>query len=83
MNGEKGESYYKKQKGKKEDKKLKKHMRRCPYCGNIMVCRGASDSMGSISWKCKGRKCGRTIWERREVRPPIPVVYEKHNDKRM
>jgi len=78
-----GENYYKNQGKEKEGKKLKKNMRRCPHCGNVMVCRGASDSIGSLSWKCKNRKCGRTIWERREVRPPIPVVYVKYNEKGM
>jgi len=59
---------------KKKERKMKKHSRRCPHCGNEMRCRGASDSMGGISWKCRNKKCGRTIWERKKVIPPIPIV---------
>jgi ribosomal protein L37AE/L43A len=49
-----------------------KEERKCSKCGKELRCRGASDSNGSISWKC--RKCGCTVWERTNPLPPIPIT---------
>ena len=50
--------------------------KRCPYCGGHLRCRGPKDGVGTIYWKCRNKKCGRTISLRRD--PPkevIPLVY--------
>lgn len=61
-------------KRKSKDKKMSPHSKVCPFCGNEMRCRGASDAAGGISWKCRNKKCGRTTWERKVPKPPIPLV---------
>ena len=66
---------------KKKERKMSPNSKRCPYCGNEMRCRGASDSMGSTSWKCKNKKCGRTIWERKPVVAPEPVVPQSYMNR--
>lgn len=66
---------------KKKERKMSPNSRRCPHCGNEMKCRGASDSMGGISWKCRNKKCGRTVWERKPVAPPEPVVPQSYMDR--
>jgi tRNA(Ile2) C34 agmatinyltransferase TiaS len=83
MDKKKGDRYNKKrQDNNKEDKKkMKKNVRRCPHCGFAMRCRGASDSAGAISWKCRNKKCGRTVWERQEVKPPVPIFPVSYMDK--
>lgn len=67
-----------KDKKKKKERKMRPDSKRCPHCGNEMRCRGASDSMGGISWKCRNKKCGRTVWERKQVVPPTPVVPQSY-----
>lgn len=59
---------------KKREREMSPHSRKCPHCSGEMKCRGASDVSGGISWKCKSKKCGRTSWERRHPRPPIPLA---------
>jgi hypothetical protein len=85
MNKKKGDRYNKKRhdsdKEKEGKKKMKKNVRRCPHCGYAMRCRGGSDAAGGISWKCRSKRCGRTVWERKEVKPPIPVVPVSYMDK--
>lgn len=50
--------------------------KRCQHCGCEMRARGASDGFGSVSWKCRNKACGRTLWIRKErVTPPVPLVY--------
>lgn len=60
-------------------KREKKSMEvKCPYCQGIMKCRGPGDAAGAIFYKCRNKRCGRTLWER--AGPPkkvIPVVYQK------
>lgn len=54
--------------------------KKCQHCGSEMRARGAADGVGSVSWKCRNKKCGRTLWIRRELTaPPIPLTY---TDKR-
>lgn len=75
-------SYDKRQKDKKKkERKMKASSKRCPHCGNEMRCRGASDSMGGTSWKCRNKKCGRTIWERRQAVAPGVVVPQSYMDR--
>jgi len=68
---------------KKEREKEKVEMK-CPHCGNRMRFRGPGDSAGGIFWKCRSKKCGRTVWKRVD-RPKevIPVVYEKKVQRRV
>jgi len=50
--------------------------KRCPHCGGIMRFRGPKDCMGTVFWKCRNKKCGRTVDIRED--PPtevIPLVY--------
>ena len=61
----------KEKKGKRE---MSANSRKCQYCGNEMRCRGASDSAGGVSWKCRNKKCGRTMWERKRPLAPEPLV---------
>jgi ssDNA-binding Zn-finger/Zn-ribbon topoisomerase 1 len=66
----------KKRDGPKE--KENKMEMKCPHCGSKMRFRGAGDTAGSRFWKCRNKKCGRTVWKKAD--PPkevIPVVYEK------
>jgi hypothetical protein len=57
----------------KHQKELKqKDQTRCEHCGGSLRMRGAVDSCGHV--RCKCRKCGRTIWSRKDVKPPIPLV---------
>jgi hypothetical protein len=60
------------QKGNK--KKKMSNAKKCPYCGYDMRHRGCGDAAGGYSWKCRNKKCGRTVWKRREVVPPEPVI---------
>jgi len=54
--------------------------KKCQHCGGEMRAKGAADGVGSVSWKCRGKKCGRTIWIKHELTtPPIPLTY---TDKR-
>jgi hypothetical protein len=55
-------------------KKTKRRPKPDKYCqcGNGMRCRGASDTVGSISWKCS--KCGKTVWERSIFKASDSVV---------
>ena len=53
---------------------VKKMGKRCQHCGGVMRARGSSDAVGSQSWKCRNKKCGRTEWKRHKVVPPKPLV---------
>lgn len=55
---------------KKEGKMSKK----CAHCGSEMKPRGASDAAGGLSWKCRNKTCGRTVWIRKNPVPPTPLV---------
>ena len=48
--------------------------KKCGHCGCEMRTRGASDAAGGLSWKCRNKKCGRTVWEHRIPKAPIPLV---------
>jgi hypothetical protein len=63
-------------KGEEQGKKKEKHMgaKKCPFCGYYMRCRGASGYAGETSWKCRNKKCGRTVWKRSEPKAPTPLV---------
>ena len=63
-------------KGEEQGKKKEKHMgaKKCPFCGYYMRCRGASGSAGEASWKCRNKKCGRTVWKRSEPKAPTPLA---------
>jgi len=63
---------------KKKERKMSPNSKRCPHCGNEMCARGASDVMGGTSWKCRNKKCGRTIWERKQFVVPEPVVPQSY-----
>ncbi len=58
-------------------KKEFKYMKKCTNCNSEMKPRGAADTCGSRSWKCRNKKCGRTLWEKTYPRPPVPLVYVK------
>ena len=60
----------------KKEGELKTNEKRCPYCNGRMKCRGPKNTVGTIYWKCKNKKCGRTTDYRKD--PPkevIPLVY--------
>jgi len=61
---------------KREGEKMKPNSKRCVYCGREMRARGGGDSAGGCYWKCKNKKCGRTVWEWKKVTPPTPLVYQ-------
>ena len=65
---------YKKYKRDTDDKVVKK----CKFCNCEMKPRGASDAVGRRSWKCKNKKCGRTVWQEDKVLPPNPLVPVSH-----
>lgn len=49
-------------------------IKQCPYCGYKMKERGSGDACGGYYWKCKNKKCGRTVWEHKIPLAPEPVV---------
>ncbi len=80
----KGNRRYKKRYDTKKEGKKKdmSKVKRCPHCGAEMRDRGASDACGGISWKCKNKKCGRTIWHRTAImKAPIPVIPVNYMNK--
>ena len=53
----------------------KKPVKICPFCGSAMKPKGASDCAGGLSFKCRSSKCGRRVWVRSVGSPPlIPLV---------
>jgi hypothetical protein len=34
--------------------------------------------MGGISWKCRNKKCGRTVWERKPAAVPESVIPQSY-----
>ena len=72
--GRKREPRYVKPKRKKKEENM--NIKKCPFCGSDMKCRGPKDSAGTIFWKCRNNKCGRTLDVRKG--PPkevIPLTY--------
>lgn len=66
--------YESKREKKEGDTKMQE--KRCPHCGGILRYRGPKDGVGTVYWKCRNKKCGRTVSVRRD--PPtevIPLVY--------
>lgn len=76
---EKRERYYKKGHEVKKEKRegeIKMQQKKCPHCHSPLRYKGPKDGVGTIYWKCRNKKCGRTVELRRE--PPktvIPLVY--------
>lgn len=63
-------------KREKKEGDAKMQEKTCPYCGGTLRCRGPKDSVGTTYWKCRNKKCGRTVSTRKD--PPkevIPLVY--------
>ena len=59
----------------RRERKEKVASKKCPFCGGNMKEKGASDSVGSLSFKCRNKKCGRRVWVRKSGSPPlIPIV---------
>jgi hypothetical protein len=57
------------------NKRSKAPARKCPFCGADMKAKGASDSSGSLSFKCRNKHCGKRVWVRSNGCPPlIPLV---------
>ena len=57
----------------------KKSGKVCPHCGGRMRSRGAGDTVGHTSFKCRGKSCGRVVWvHHRLLVPPTPLVYNKN-----
>ena len=63
---------FKKSNFKKEKTEVKKPEKHCPFCNKFMKFRGPKNSTGTIYWKCRNKKCGRTINLR--VDPPLEIV---------
>lgn len=74
---DKSRRVYDKRHRDKKERKMSPNSKRC-VCGNEMCCRGASDTMGGISWKCRNKKCGRTIWERKPAAVPESVIPQSY-----
>lgn len=73
---------YHRRRDQSEDRRAmrkKKEKTRCPYCDGRLRAKGASDAAGSLSWKC--RDCGRRVWKRMEVKPPVPLVPVSYLDR--
>lgn len=66
----KSRSFYKEQSKQKKILDIKQ----CPYCGYKMKDRGSGDACGGYYWKCRNKKCGRTIWEHKIPLAPYPLV---------
>lgn len=49
-------------------------VKKCAHCGSPMKPRGSVGVVGALSWKCRNKKCGRTIKEFKKVKPPEPLV---------
>ncbi|MFA5048340.1 MAG: hypothetical protein WC516_04955 [Patescibacteria group bacterium] len=60
----------------KKEGDIKIQEKKCPYCGGILRHRGPKDGAGTVYWKCRNKKCGRTVNLKKD--PPkevIPLVY--------
>ena len=66
---------------KRGEKKMNANAKRCKYCGHEMRARGCGDVAGGLYWKCKNKKCGRTVWKYNPVTPPEPLVPTSLMDK--
>jgi ribosomal protein L37AE/L43A len=67
-------NYKKRPKRRRDGDKKMNNERKCPHCGSNMRARGASDVIGGSLWKCRNKKCGRTVGKRKELVIPEPVV---------
>ena len=47
-------------------------MRKCPHCGSKMKPKGALNSSGAIRFKCRNKRCGRTVYEEGRSMGPSP-----------
>jgi tRNA(Ile2) C34 agmatinyltransferase TiaS len=57
------------------NKRSKPPVKKCPFCGSDMKAKGASDSAGGVSFKCRNKHCGRRVWIHSDRCPPlIPLV---------
>lgn len=67
--------FRKKDETKKRKKKEGYMSKKCPHCDTEMKARGASDCNGSLSWKCRNPKCGKTVWTNNvPTTPPVPLA---------
>lgn len=74
-NNNKFNKYQKNKNFKKENKEPKMTERKCQHCGEIMKHKGPRDCVGTVYWKCKNVKCGRTFVSRKEpMREIIPLT---------
>lgn len=46
--------------------------KKCPHCGSVMKYKGPKGGVGTIYFKCRNKKCGRTLNFRRD--PPKEVI---------
>ena len=74
---------YDRNRKKKKEKKMKANSKRCPYCGKEMRCRGSLGCAGATSWKCKNKRCGRTMYEKKRAMPPEQLIIQSHVNKLM
>lgn len=60
----------------KKESETKKMEKKCPHCGGPLRFRGPKDCVGAMYWKCRDKKCGRTVTLKKDfVGPAIPLVY--------
>jgi tRNA(Ile2) C34 agmatinyltransferase TiaS len=56
----------------REKKKDRADDKRCPHCNGKMKSKGPKDVNGTVYWKCRNKKCGRTVDFRKA--PPKEVI---------
>ena len=60
----------------KESEMKKMPEKKCPHCNSPLRFRGPKNCVGAMYWKCRNKKCGRTLTIKKDfIGPAIPLVY--------
>jgi hypothetical protein len=69
---------YEKRSYRKKKKEGDVNAKKCPHCGSNMKCKGPGDTAGAVYWKCKDKRCGRTLWVRKPApKEIVPLTYDR------